>query len=113
MVLPAEAEATCMGERSVTGTGDGCMFMRVDPSRVLSGMRGPARHARAKPPGVGEGEPACGVLPHPRRGWLSPTKLDAAIKALMWNGNFQFGTFLMAPPTQSDCSEADLVGAQF
>ena len=71
------------------------------------------REAARNPLGVGEGEPACGVLPHPRRGWVSPPKLVAGRNALVMLENFQFREFRNVPSTQSACGVAHGERAQF
>jgi hypothetical protein len=58
----------------------------VDRGLVRGGARAPGTRpaARAPTPWGWEWEnPLGAVLPHPRRGWVSPPQLDWAVKALM------------------------------
>lgn len=64
------------------------------------------REAARNPLGVEVGEPACGVLHHPRRGWVSPPKLVRKRNTLMVFANFQFGQFRDTPLAQSACGVA-------
>src|SRR5690606_39888039 len=83
MAPPADVEMTEAGRGALFGRGDGHWLMVVGPSRLMSVRGWTARCLRAQSPWGWEWEnPLGAVLPHPRRGWLSPPQLRERINAL-------------------------------
>src|SRR5690554_3269374 len=83
MALPADVEMTGAGWGALLGRGDGHWLMVVGPSRLMSVRGWTARRPRARSPWGWEWEnPLGAVLPHPRRGWLSPPQLRERINML-------------------------------